>query len=54
VPLRKFSIRRKLYLIYPRGPRPTGGTGAFAELVLRAAASSGGPGRSAITSAYDT
>jgi DNA-binding transcriptional LysR family regulator len=35
VTIRNFSIKRKLHLVYARGPRPTGGPGAFARLVQR-------------------
>jgi DNA-binding transcriptional LysR family regulator len=53
VPIRGLAIKRKLHLIYPRGPRPAGATGAFAELVLQAAGESARKDFAPITSAYD-
>jgi DNA-binding transcriptional LysR family regulator len=53
VAIRKFSITRKMYLVYPRGPRPKAAAGAFANLVMQGESLPVQLGNAAISLGYD-
>jgi DNA-binding transcriptional LysR family regulator len=53
VTIKHFSITRKLHLVYPRGPRPKGAAGAFANLVMQGEGLPVQSGNPAIILGYD-
>ncbi len=53
VPVQRLTISRQLFFIYASGLRPTGGAGAFLDLVLRATGQASPGRKDPITSTYD-